>query len=52
MVPYSLVISAEREVDASNAKVLIVYPDDSTGQEVAEIIRAADALDDRNETSG
>lgn len=53
IVPQSLITSADRDVEANNPAVFIVYPDSSTGTELAmiakesaAIIRAVDDLDD------
>lgn len=47
IVPFSLVAGVEREVDASDPAVLVVYPDDTQGSELDEIIRATTELASR-----
>lgn len=44
VIPYALVAAAEREVDASDPTVLVIYPDDATAADVAEIVKQTAAL--------
>ena len=44
VVPLSLVSGADREVDARRTEVLVVYPDDTKGSELDEIIRTTNSL--------
>lgn len=44
VVPLSLVSAPGREVDAKRTEVLVVYPDDTKGSELDEIIRTTNNL--------
>lgn len=40
VIPASTMSVPERELDADRARAFVVYPDNATGAEVAEIMRA------------
>ena len=44
VAPFSLINGADRKVDAGKATVFVVYPDDTSGAELDEIIRATAEL--------
>lgn len=50
VLPFSFVARVEREIDASEPTVLVVYPDDTNGQELAAIVEASARLAETQET--
>lgn len=48
VIPFSLVAMTEREIDAKDTSVLVIYPDDTKGSELDEIIHAISQMEKTN----
>ena len=51
VVPRGLLDGAEREIDAHRARIFVVYPDDTKGAELDDILKAVESLAKSTELS-